>query len=286
MPSTKAWHRPDSKKTVGPCPAEGIQSLPVKQLTHAYASILLTHRVAENLLGAPVFPPHFTWGCSCPVIGSIVSHQGWQSGYRRGTCLWYPFMLSYAENKWTWPDIISQKSLAVCEWFQLVRSRLSWTCRVNPIYPVYPSRSDLFWLPCICRANWYYPAIYRTSCKWSWLRIVGFCLLHLHFQRWERVRSQTNSNIVSIPCRAWSIRETGACSNRISNGILLHSGWLPLGLEEFRVELVHGASKRWNNGYNGGDTELQVLAARWFEVLDSPKSVFGIYIYECIMQTT
>ena len=170
-------------------------------------------------------------GGTCPVIRSIDSQQGWQSGYRRGTCLWYPFMLSYAENKRTWPAIVSQKSLAASEWFQFVLSRLRSNFQCEHAGSIQSSCPSAACFDCHAFAEQAGTILQSTEHRANG---VGLGLLaclssHISISNAENgfVRKPTPTSLAS-PCRAWSIRETGACSNGISTDILLHSGWLPL----------------------------------------------------------
>jgi len=128
----------------------------------------------------------------------------------------------------------------------------------------------LFLLQCICRAVQTGTILQCTETN----RANGIGRLKPCQVEKCWVRKNAAGPIPSLcifPCRAWSIRETAACTNTYlwDWGVAPLKGWSEV------FHFVHvGASNWWNNGF--GKWHLHILATKWFDSEVTGKELFGL----------
>ena len=128
---------------------------------------------------------------------------------------------------------------------------------------------SLFLLQCICRAVQTGTILQCTDTNRA-NGIGRFAPFQVEKIRWKSWPGPIPSLCI-FPCRAWSIRETAACTNSYlwDWGVAPLKGWSEV------FHFVHvGASNWWNNGF--GKWHLHILATKWFDSEVSGKELFGL----------
>ena len=156
-------------------------------------------------------------------------------------------MLSYAENKRTWPAIVSQKSLAASEWFQFVLSRLRSNFQCEHAGSIQSSCPSAACFDCHAFAEQAGTILQSTEHRANG---VGLGLLaclssHISISNAENgfVRKPTPTSLASPAGHDQFVKLEHAQMEFQLISFCIQVGYL--WSEEFRVELVHaGASKR------------------------------------------